>query len=260
MSDEITEIKPSRPLLISMFLRSFLFGALMNFTRMLGLSFGLGMIPVARELKLKGESLAAFLRRSLDFFNAHPYLATFALGAVGRLEMEGEEPQRITSLKTRIMGPLGLFGDQIFWSRFKPMMAALTILLLVSVNWPPGFNHRLTNLLIITAFFIVYNAVHFIVRWRGLTLGFKSGDSVLKVITASRLVKYRMHLSFAAAVIGGVFAVRALEFSQNSTVFSVSFIAALVGLRMKSPLWIVILFAFAVSLGVSLYIGTKLSG
>lgn len=243
-----------------MFLRSFLFGALMNYTRMLGLSFGLGMVPVARELKLKGESLAGFLRRSLDFFNAHPYLAPYALGAVARLEIDGEDPQNITKLKTRIMGPLGLFGDQIFWSRLKPMTAALTILLLIYVDWPPKFSHRLTSLLILTASFIIYNTVHFVVRWQGLVRGFESGDSVMKVITAGRLVKYRLHLSLAAAVIGGFFAVKALETGRNSTVFITSFIAALVGLRMKSPLWLVLLLAFAVSLGVSLHFGIKLTG
>ncbi len=64
-------------------------------------------------------------------FNANPYLATFALGAVSAAE--GLEPAaRIDRFLRLVRGPLGSLGDTLFWSAARPALllpAALVVTL-----------------------------------------------------------------------------------------------------------------------------------
>lgn len=243
----------------SLFLRSFLFGTLMNLSRMLGLSFGLAMIPIARKLKLRGESLSKFLNRNLEFFNTHPYMAPYVLGAVSRLEVEGEEDTKIKELKSRIMGHLAVFGDQIFWSRYKPLLIMFAVLLLFFIQWPPTYWYRKEYICCLCGLFLIYNIGHIIVRWQGLIQGFRSGGEVLRVITSSKWVKYRLHMSLLAAFMAGFLLVKVGHLIGSKESYLAAFLGALFCLRLKSPLWVVILFASVLSLGLSLYLGLSLN-
>ncbi len=73
---------------LNVLLRCFVVQASWNFKSMLGLGFCFCVIPVARRLYESKQERSDFLRRHLDFFNAHPYFVGFCLGAVTKLEEE----------------------------------------------------------------------------------------------------------------------------------------------------------------------------
>ncbi|NJD19950.1 MAG: PTS system mannose/fructose/sorbose family transporter subunit IID [Gemmatimonadetes bacterium] len=86
----------SRRVLASAFARSFLIQGSWNHKTMLGSGFAFAMLPALKAL-FRGSptGLEAALRRHLEHFNAHPYLSNVALGAVLRLEADGESPEDV---------------------------------------------------------------------------------------------------------------------------------------------------------------------
>jgi PTS system mannose-specific IID component len=219
---------------------------------MQGLGFGLAMGAWARKAKLKGEVLIAFLHRSTSFFNSHPIMSSYALGAITKLESEGASEEQISELKSNLIGPLGLLGDQIFWSRLKPLLATLLVMVIMIINYPIIKENREANILTLAFFLIAFNFIQFGLRWRGLQSGFKSGATVLEKITNSRLVKYRLHLALIFALCAGVLLPLANYKLKNTLLFFSVFIAAIICMKMKLPIWTTFLFGFAVFLIVSL--------
>ena len=72
---------------VSGFLRAFLIQGSWNYRTMLGGGFAFAILPVLRVV-YRGDP-AGFeeaLQRHSEHFNAHPYLASVALGAVARME------------------------------------------------------------------------------------------------------------------------------------------------------------------------------
>lgn len=248
--------------IFSIFLRLFLLQTLMNYTRMQGLGFGMAFIPVARSLRLKGRSLSVFLRRHLDFFNAHPYLASYALGAASKLESERRKAGEIIELKNRLMGPLGLLGDQIFWSRIKPMCSGLAVVALLHLSWPPISGFRLESALVLAGLFIIYNALHFQVKWNGLVKGYRNGENVPIAITGSAIVKLRLFLGLGTALVSGLYLAKTYSISQenDAAVFLSAFVVVIISRSLKLPVWLTLILALTVSLAVSFFTEAKLLG
>jgi len=226
----------------------------MSYTLMQGLGFGLGMLPVADKLKLKGEELIEFLKRHLNFFNSHPYFAVYALGAVARTEADKLPPAEIDKLKNMLMGPLGMFGDQVFWARFKPFVLCLAIVGLMILPWPLTLEHRPVCVGILFSALVFYNLIHFIIKWRAAGWGLRAGTMVLKEITRSSMLKFRLHISLTAAFIAGFFAVKAFDLSGQTVIFFPAFAAAFLALKLKAPLWVTLLFVFAVTIALTCFL------
>ena len=82
-----------RGVLVSTFLRSFTIQGSWNYRTMLGGGFAFAMLPVLRWVSRNDrEALARGLTRHLEHFNAHPYMASLALGATARLELDEGAP------------------------------------------------------------------------------------------------------------------------------------------------------------------------
>ena len=79
------------------------------------------------------------LRIHLEYFNTQPYLASFILGAVVRLEEDRATGRKaiedVTGLKAALMAPLGALGDTFFWGALKPFASAVTVALLMTGHW-----------------------------------------------------------------------------------------------------------------------------
>lgn len=99
-------------------LRSLLHQASWNFERMQNLGLAYQLLPGLRRL-YGGAPPAAVLRRHVEYFNTHPYLASWVAGTVLRLEEQqrsGETPA-IDALTFRdmVMAPYAAMGDALFW-------------------------------------------------------------------------------------------------------------------------------------------------
>ncbi len=190
---------------VSMFFRSLLIQAVWNFKSLISIGLCFAIVPVARRLCKDKQEMSAFLRRHLYFFNAHPFFASFALGAVARLEedrvlmeQQAASAEQIEKFKNALIGPLGAVGDQYFWAVVKP---ASILIGFAGVTIFDAWYFKLTSLLVML---ILYNVPHLMIRIRGLLLGYRHGFQVYRLIQMERFQKIRKIYLFAGAAALGL--------------------------------------------------------
>lgn len=134
------------------------------------------------------------LMRHVEHFNAHPYLASVALGAVAKMEVEGADPERIRRFKTAVRGPLGAIGDRLIWVGWLPALSlgALTLLAL-----------GLSGPVVVLLFLVVYNAGHGFLRVWGWNSGYSNGEDVARAIRDAGLQKKAQTLTHMGALLIG---------------------------------------------------------
>lgn len=158
----------------SMFIRSNLLQGSWNFERMQALGFCFATLPVIKRLYPEnGEQRKQALRRHLEFFNTHPYMAAPIHGVVAAMEEERAngadiDDGAINGIKVGMMGPLAGIGDPIFWGTVRPIFAALGASLALS-----------GSLLGPLLFFIIFNLVRLGTRYFGIVYGYKKGLNII---------------------------------------------------------------------------------
>lgn len=194
----------SRWTLLSTFVRSFLVQGSWNYRTMLGSGFAFALLPGLRRLHPDDpEAVRAAVDRHLEHFNAHPYLAAVAIGAILRLEAEGAEPETVAKLKMALRGPLGSLGDALVWATALPA-AALGALTLFWTGVPAWMAVML--------FLVAFNALHLGLRLWGFRAGIGAGRDVGRLLSDADLSGWTRRLepvvvvllgALVGAVIGG---------------------------------------------------------
>jgi len=189
----------SRPLskrvLLATFFRSFLIQGGWNYRSMLGSGFLFCMLPVLRSLRDEDGEFRESLRLHSEHFNAHPYLASIALGSVTRMEADGVDPQEIQRFKTAVRGPLGGLGDALVWAAWLP---AASLAGLIAV-WGWG-----SPLLGACVFLAVYNVGHVGLRVWGFSLGLREGPRVGQRLQAAGLPLWTERVRSGGVLLLGV--------------------------------------------------------
>ena len=160
--------------LISVFLRSLLIQASLNFRGMQNLGFAFAIAPIVRRFGGDKPRIAGVLTRHLQSFNTHPYLAGSIIGSVLHIEdnLDAEDDGKdAISLKNALMGPYAAIGDSFFWGSLKPFAAIFGVLIAIQ-----GF---LAAPLI---FLFLYNPPHFWVRLKGFIEGYRKGKQGIDFI------------------------------------------------------------------------------
>lgn len=165
---------------------------------MLGLGLCFCLIPIAKRLCTTDEEMEEFLKRHLDFFNAHPYMASFALGSLTRLEEQSilnkwKDKRPILVFKERMMSPLGALGDAFFWNSVKPLAAVIGVILSLYLG-----------IVGVITFLVLYNVPHLYYRVMGIYLGYKKGFDIIHDLSIRGTQKYFKKLSYLIAGITGV--------------------------------------------------------
>ena len=161
----------------NMFMRSNLLQGSWNFERMQALGFCFATLPIIKRLYPENnDQRKQALRRHLEFFNTHPYMAAPIHGVVAAMEEEranGAEidDAAINGIKVGMMGPFAGVGDPIFWGTVRPIFAALGASLALS-----------GSLLGPLLFFILFNVVRLGVRYFGIVYGYKKGLDIISDI------------------------------------------------------------------------------
>ena len=114
----------------SVALRSTFLQGSWNYERMQNGGWCFAMIPAIKKLYTNKEDQKAALKRHLEFFNTHPYVASPVLGVTLALEEEKAngaqvDDAAIQGVKVGMMGPLAGVGDPVFWFTARPMLGAL---------------------------------------------------------------------------------------------------------------------------------------
>lgn len=156
------------------FIRSNLFQGSWNFERMQALGFFFSMVPVIRRLyPVNNDERKQAIKRHLEFFNTHPYVAAPVLGVTMAMEEQRAngapiDDAAINGLKVGLMGPLAGVGDPIFWGTVRPVFAALGAGIAMS-----------GSLLGPLLFFVLFNLVRLVTRYYGVAYGYRKGVNIV---------------------------------------------------------------------------------
>lgn len=145
-----------------------------NYERMQNLGWAYTLVPAIKKLYTKKEDQAAALKRHMEFFNTHPYVAAPIVGVTLALEEEKAngadiDDAAIQGVKIGMMGPLAGIGDPVFWFTVRPILGALGASLAIS-----------GNILGPIIFFAAWNAIRMAFLWYTQEFGYKSGKEITK--------------------------------------------------------------------------------
>ena len=168
-----------------------------NYETLLGNGIAFCVEPALRGLPggVRGQEFKAALAREGAYFNAHPYLASVAVGALARAELSGVNPAHIERFRTALCGPLGSVGDRLVWAGWLPFCSLIGLLCFGLGAGPAA---------VLVTFFVLYNAGHLALRVWGLHVGWTHGLKVAAALANPVLRHGPTHLARAAAATAGV--------------------------------------------------------
>jgi len=168
-----------------------------NYETMIGNGIAFAMEPALRLLPggRGGDAYRAAMARQSRYFNAHPYFAAIAVGALARAELSLEDPEQIERFRTAACGPLGSVGDRLVWAAWLPL-CSLVALLVFGVGSSPTS--------VVMTFLLTYNAGHLALRVWGINAGWRDGLRVAPALSAPIFRKGPVVLTRAAALVAGV--------------------------------------------------------
>lgn len=219
---------PPRPLpwrtRSAMFLRSLAIQGSWNYELLLGTGIGFAVEPALRLLPggVDGPAYRQALARQSRYFNAHPYLAGVAVGALARAELDGVPPERIERFRTALPGPLGSVGDRLVWAAWLPFCSLLALV---------AFGLDASPLVVVAIFVGLYNAGHLALRAWAFHVGWSNGLQVAQALGHPVLRQGPQHLARAAAVVAGLALPLALvrSIGPGRTLLGVVLIGVVVG-------------------------------
>ncbi|MFQ1006135.1 PTS system mannose/fructose/sorbose family transporter subunit IID [Gilliamella sp. CG22] len=154
-----------------------------NYERMQNGGWVYSMIPAIKKLYTTKEDRSAALKRHLEFFNTHPYLASPVLGVTLALEEErangaAVDDVAIQGVKVGMMGPLAGVGDPVFWFTVRPMLGALGASLALSGNVMGPI-----------LFFLLWNIIRWSFMWYTQEFGYRTGAKITDNLSGGLLQK-----------------------------------------------------------------------
>ncbi|MER2226813.1 MAG: PTS system mannose/fructose/sorbose family transporter subunit IID [Carnobacterium sp.] len=152
-----------------------------NYERMQNGGWAYAMIPAIKKLYTTKEERSLALKRHLEFFNTHPYIASPILGVTLALEEERAngapvDDVAIQGVKVGMMGPLAGVGDPVFWFTVRPMLGALGASLAMggSILGP-------------IIFFVAWNLIRWGFMWYTQEFGYKAGSKITEDLSGGLL-------------------------------------------------------------------------
>ncbi|GAB2492668.1 PTS system mannose/fructose/sorbose family transporter subunit IID [Alkalibacterium psychrotolerans] len=183
---------------LNVFWRSQFLQASWNFERMQNIGWAYAMIPALKKMYSSKEERSLALKRHLEFFNTHPYLAAPVLGVTLTLEEEranGKEVDNaaIQGVKIGMMGPLAGVGDPIFWGTIRPVLGAFAASLALSGSWLGPI-----------IFFLAWNIIRMAFLWYTQELGYVQGSNITQNLAGGLMQKLTQGASVLGMFILGV--------------------------------------------------------
>jgi mannose/fructose/N-acetylgalactosamine-specific phosphotransferase system component IID len=177
--------------------RSLYIQATFNLERMQALGFCNCLLPFARKNIQDQKARSEFLKRHLMFFNSHPYMVGWILGAVVNLEekllQDGDRQTDIDRYKRMFSQTISAVGDSLFWGSLKPVIAILCIMISL-----------LDKVLGLVLLIVLFNIPHLYIRFSGIRAGYKSGLSAIKEVTLGRYSVFITRLTLLGGFFSGL--------------------------------------------------------
>lgn len=166
--------------------RSLLLQASFNYERMQAAGWLYSIIPGLRHIHKNKDDLQKSMKDHMEFFNTHPFLVTFIMGIILAMEEKKEDREAIRGIKVATMGPLGGIGDALFYLTLLPITASIGASLAIE-----------GNILGPIIFLVLFNIVHFGVRFGLMIYGYRTGVSAIE-----KLRDNTKRFSRAASIVG----------------------------------------------------------
>ena len=168
---------------LSVALRSTFLQGSWNYERMQNGGWCFAMIPAIKKLYTTKEDQIAALKRHLEFFNTHPYVASPVIGVTLALEEDKAngapvEDSAIQGVKVGMMGPLAGVGDPVFWFTARPILGALGASLAMG-----------GNILGPVLFFVLWNVIRWAFMWYTQEFGYNVGTKITEDLSGGLLQK-----------------------------------------------------------------------
>ncbi|SEM35785.1 PTS system IID component, Man family [Ligilactobacillus sp. WC1T17] len=143
-----------------------------NYERMQNGGWCYAMIPAIKKLYKTKEDRASALKRHMEFFNTHPYLASPILGVTLALEEDRAngaaiDDTAVQGVKVGMMGPLAGVGDPVFWYTVRPMLGSVGASLALG-----------GNVLGPILFFVLWNIIRWAFMWYTQEFGYRAGSHI----------------------------------------------------------------------------------
>lgn len=177
----------------SIFWRQFQLLGCMNHTRMQGIGFGWTLAPVLKMIYPDRKDYVEALKRESMFFNTTQALAPFIMGLAVSMEKENAENEdfdvnTINGIKCGLMGPFAGIGDTFFYSTLRVIITSLVIGLALN-----------GNVLGPILYILLYNIPNYLVRYFGMTYGYRLGSRFVLEAQRSGLLEC---ITKAASIVG----------------------------------------------------------
>ena len=182
---------------LRMYLRLFAIQGSWNYETLIGNGIAFAMEPALRLLPggRGGKAYTEALARHARYFNAHPYFAGVAVGALARAELDGVPPAMIDRFRTALGGPLGSVGDRLVWASWLPLCSLVAL-------GAYGLDAR--PLAVVAIFLVLYNLGHFSLRVWGLRVGLEKGLRVSDSLGHPLLRQGPQYVGAVAALLAGL--------------------------------------------------------
>ena len=187
-----------------------------NYERMQNGGWCFAMIPAIKKLYTTKEDQIAALKRHLEFFNTHPYVASPVIGVTLALEEDKAngapvEDSAIQGVKVGMMGPLAGVGDPVFWFTARPILGALGASLAMggSILGP-------------ILFFVLWNVIRWAFMWYTQEFGYNVGTKIAKDMSGGLLGKITQGASILGMFIIGALVQRWVSISFTPVVSRVA--------------------------------------
>ena len=200
MADNKITLSKSDRLMVC--LRSTFWQASWNYERMQNGGYAFAMIPAIKKLyKEKADQIAA-LKRHMEFFNTHPYVASPIVGVTLALEQEkangaAVDDAAIQGVKVGMMGPLAGIGDPVFWFTLRPILGAMCASIAMD-----------GNMLGPIMFFLLWNILRFGFMWYTQEFGYKVGSQITENLSGNLLTNITRGASILGMFVLGAFVQR----------------------------------------------------
>lgn len=181
----------------AMFLRLLAVQGAWNYETLMGNGIAFAVEPALRLLPggRNGEAYRAAMARQNGYFNANPYLAGIAVGALANAELSGEATDRIERFHTACCGPLGSVGDRLVWAGWLPACSLLALVAFGLGLGPAG---------VVLLFLGSFNLGTMALRGWGLRAGYRDGLRVASALGAPLLRKGPAQVARASALLAGI--------------------------------------------------------
>lgn len=181
----------------AMFLRLLAVQGAWNYETLMGNGIAFAVEPALRLMPggRGGEKYRAAIARQNSYFNANPYLAGLAVGALASAELAGEPRERIERFHTACCGPLGSVGDRLVWAGWLPACSLLAL---------AGFGLGMGPAGVVLLFLGSFNAGTLALRYWGLHAGYREGLRVASALGAPLLRKGPAQVARASALLAGI--------------------------------------------------------